>query len=80
MYLVSRNSHATATAYISFDFSLSFMTCFSARASMISIKSSISHQDAIQALLKNINKTDLKSYFQIVYALECRVSKKFDSK
>ena len=44
------------------------------------IKSSISHQDAVQALLKNINKTDLLSYFQIVYALQCCVTKKFNLK
>ena len=44
------------------------------------IKSSISHQDAVQALLENINKTDLFFYFQIVYALQCRVSKQFDLK
>ena len=44
------------------------------------IKSSISHQDAVQTLLEDINETDLISYFQIVYALQCRVSKQFDLK
>ena len=44
------------------------------------IKNSISHQNLVQALLKNINKTDLISYFQIVYALQCRVTKEFDLK
>ena len=44
------------------------------------IKSSISHQDAVQTLLENIKETDLISYFQIVYALQCRVTKKFDLK
>ena len=44
------------------------------------INSSISHQDAVQALLKNIKETDLISYFQIVYALQCSVTKKFDLK
>ena len=44
------------------------------------IKSSISHQDAVQTLLENIKETDLISYFQIVYALQCSVSKKFDLK
>ena len=44
------------------------------------IKSSKSHQDAIQALLEDIKETDLISYFQIVYALQCRVAKEFDLK
>ena len=44
------------------------------------IKNLISHQDAVQSLLKNINKTDLLSYFQIVYALQCRVTKTFNLK
>ena len=44
------------------------------------IKSSISHQDAVQLLLEDIKETDLISYFQIVYALQCRVSKQFDLK
>ena len=44
------------------------------------IKSLISHQDAVQLLLKSINGTDLLSYFQIVYALQCRVTKQFDLK
>ena len=44
------------------------------------INSSISHQDAVQTLLEDIKETDLISYFQIVYALQCRVSKQFDLK
>ena len=44
------------------------------------IKSSISHQDAVQTRLEDIKETDLISYFQIVYALQCRVSKQFDLK
>ena len=44
------------------------------------IRNSISHQDAVQTLLENINKTDLIFYFQIVYALQCRVTKQFDLK
>ena len=44
------------------------------------IKSTKSYQDAVQVLLENINKTDLISYFQIVYALQCCVSKQFDLK
>ena len=34
-------------------------------------------QDAIQALLQDIEETDLISYFQIAYALQCDVSKQF---
>ena len=44
------------------------------------IKNSISHQNAVQALLEDIKETDLISYFQIVYALQCRVTKEFDLK
>ena len=44
------------------------------------IKSSISHQDAVQTLLENIKETDLVSYFQIVYALQCGVTKEFNLK
>ena len=44
------------------------------------INSSISHQDAVQTLLEDIKERDLISYFQIVYALQCRVSKQFDLK
>ena len=44
------------------------------------IKSSISHQDAVHTLLENIKETDLISYFHIVYALQCRVSKQFNLK
>ena len=44
------------------------------------IKSIKSYQDAVQNLLKNIKVTDLMSYFQIAYALQCDVSKQFDLK
>ena len=44
------------------------------------IKSFKSHQDAVQQLLENIKVTDLISYFQIAYALQCSVSKQFDLK
>ena len=44
------------------------------------IKSLKSHQDAIEQLLENINVTDLTSYFQIAYALQCSISKQFDLK
>ena len=44
------------------------------------IKSLKSHQDAVEALLENINVTDLISYFQIAYALQCNVSKQFELK
>ena len=39
-----------------------------------------SHQDAVQELLGNLKVTDLISYFQIAYALQCSVSKQFDLK
>ena len=44
------------------------------------IKSLKSHQDAVQELLNDLNVTDLISYFQIAYALQCNVSKQFDLK
>ena len=44
------------------------------------IKSLKSYQDAVQALLENINATDLISYFQIAYALQCNISKHFGLK
>ena len=44
------------------------------------IKSIKSYQDAVQTLLKSIKETDLISYFQIAYALQCDVSKQFDLK
>ena len=44
------------------------------------VKSTKSHQDAVQALLESIKVTDLISYFQIAYALQCNVSKQFDLK
>ena len=39
-----------------------------------------SHQDAVQELLGDLKVTDLISYFQIAYALQCSVSKQFDLK
>ena len=39
-----------------------------------------SHHDAIQELLDDLKVTDLISYFQIAYALQCSVSKQFDLK
>ena len=44
------------------------------------IKSSKNHQDAVQTLLESIKVTDLISYFQIAYALQNYVSKRFDLK
>ena len=44
------------------------------------IKSLKSHQDAVQELLNDLKVTDLISYFQIAYALQCSVSKQFDLK
>ena len=44
------------------------------------IKSIKNHQDAVQALLENIKVTDLISYFQIAYSLQCNLSKQFDLK
>ena len=38
------------------------------------------HQDAVQELLGDLKVTDLISYFQIAYALQCSVSKQFDLK
>ena len=39
-----------------------------------------SHQNAVQELLGDLKVTDLISYFQIAYALQCSVSKQFDLK
>ena len=44
------------------------------------IKSLKSHQDAVEQLLENIKVTDLISYFQIAYALQCSISKQFNLK
>ena len=44
------------------------------------IKSLKGHQDAVEQFLENINVTNLTSYFQIAYALQCSISKQFDLK
>ena len=44
------------------------------------IKNLRTRQDTLQALLKEINVTNLISYFQIAYALQCDISKQFGLK